>query len=666
MHNYLKHFILALAAFLLAMGAFAQDAKISWGKVPDEDLKMTVYDKDTAAVAVVLFDVGALNLDFSKADIKYLFDRHKRVKILKRAGFGYADISIPFYHTEKLLSLRAQIIQPDGKKIAVEKSSFFEEKPNKFWVIRKFAFPEVQEGSVIEFKYSIESESYFQLKEWYFQGDIPVKWSEYKAALPEWFDYVILRQGKQADISEVNPYKDQVTMNLTRDQSQRSEIITVPVTMREYRTAMKDVPAMKIEAFVTTEDDYLARIRFQLKTVTWPQSPPQQILTNWPDVAKRLMEHESFGLQFSKKGNYYKVWESAQLLLNDAQSVKEKADKLYRFVGGVMTWDEDFGIYTRNSLNQCFEQKKGSAAETNLMLLALFKEAGITAYPALTSTRDHGKMFELYPFISQFNHVMILADIEGQFKIFDVGSIYRPAGFPRISALNGQAWVVIPGKPEWVGIQAPNASSTLVYKSTLDEDGGLSGRFRMKMDGYDAVPHREGLHKEKTAEYWQKKLAEDFPDVSVESASITNLDTLSASLNADLQCSFSGAAQNNGDLMYLAPVLMPPFKENPFKLAQRNYPVEIPYPISYQFVLQLDVPATYEVDELPENLNMELPERGGSFVYQVSRNENTLNINYKLRLDQLEFDPEEYAGLKMFFDQLIAKQEEQIVLKKKD
>ncbi len=111
---------------------------------------------------------------------------------------------------------------------------------------------------------------------------------------------------------------------------------------------------------------------------------------------------------------------------------------------------------------------------------------------------------------------------------------------------------------------------------------------------------------------------------------------------------------------------MPPFKENPFKLAQRNYPVEIPYPISYQFVLQLDVPATYEVDELPENLNIELPERGGSFVYQVSRNENTLNINYKLRLDQLEFDPEEYAGLKMFFDQLIAKQEEQIVLKKKD
>jgi hypothetical protein len=484
-------------------------------------------------------------------------------------------------------------------------------------------------------------------------------------ALPEWFDYVILRQGKQADISEVNPYKDQVTLNISQDQTQRSEIITVPVTMREYRTAMKDVPAMKMESFVTTEDDYLARVRFQLKTVTWPQSVPQQILTNWPDVAKRLMEDESFGLQFSKKSNYSKVWESAQFLLNDAQSVREKAEKLYRFVAGVMTWDEDFGIYTRNSLNQCFEQKKGSAAEMNLMLLALFKEAGITAYPALTSTRDHGKMFELYPFITQFNHVMILADIEGQFKIFDAGSMFRPAGFPRVSALNGQAWAIIPGKPEWVGIIAPNAATTMVYKCNLDEEGGLSGRLRFKFDGYDAVPHREGLHKEKATEYWQTELAEDFADVVVESATVTNLDTLGAALNADLQCSFGGVAQNNGDLMYLSPVVLPPFKENPFKLAERNYPVEIPYPISYQFVVQMEVPANYEVDEMPENINMELPERGASFVYQFSHNGNTLNINYKMRIDQLEFAPEEYAGLKAFFDKLIEKQEEQIVLKKK-
>lgn len=664
--NPLIKIFFACYCMCLATTLPAQDTKIVWGKVPDEDLKMTVYDKDTAAAAVVLFDVGNLKFDFGKSGIKYIFERHKRIKILKRSGFDYADISIPFFNRESVKGLRAQIYLPNGEKSTVEKGGFFDETVSKGgWVLKKFAFPNVQEGAVIEYKFSLESEYFIQLQDWFFQQDIPVRWSEYNLAIPEWFDYVVIRQGRQPDIIDKKMENEKLTISSGSYGTSRTEYYDVPAKVHYYRMAMRDVPAMKMEAFVTTGKDYLARTRFQLKSVQWPQSPLEPYMTTWPDVAKKLLEHESFGQQFLKKNNYNKVWEQASFLLKETTTEKEKAERLYQFVARTITWDEDFGVYTRNSLNKCFEQKKGSAAEMNLMLLALFKEAGIEASPALASTRDHGKPIQIYPILAQFNHVMVLAKIEGKSMLFDAGSPFRPANYPRISALNGSIWAVNMELPQWLDISSTGGSTVISYKCTLAESGNLSGRLRGKYDGYDAVLHREKLHAKKEEEHWKTYLADESGvEVTIESVKTDNLDSISLSLSMDMQCALQGVAQVADDFIYLSPVLLSPFDENPFKLAERNYPVEIPYPINYQFVLQLEIPEGYAIEELPETLNMSLPDKGGLFQYSINSGPNTVNVSYKLRIDQLVFEPDEYAGLKEFFDRIMSKHAEQVVLKK--
>ncbi len=667
MSSFLKTHLFSCAALVCACSLSAQELKVSWGKVPDEDLKMTVYAEDTAAAAVVLFDIGKLTFDFARSGIRYNFERHKRIKILKRAGFDYADIAIPFYHREKLNNLRAQIFQPDGTKNAVEKASFYDAKATKDWVLKKFAFPNVQEGAVIEYRYNLESEYIVQLQDWFFQSDIPVRWSEYTLAVPEWFDYVILQQGRRPDVMDKKTNTENVAVNFSGESAGRTEYAGVPVKVHYHRVLMKNVPAMKMESFITTPDDYLARIRFQLKAVQWPSRTPEPYMTTWSEVARKLMEHDDFGAQFSRKGNYDKVWAQAAPLLAGANSDTEKADRLYQFVSRIMTWDEYFGVYTRSSLNKCFEQKKGSAAEMNLMLLALFKEAGFTAFPVLSSTREHGKTLEVYPFLQQFNHVMVIADIEGKIQLFDAGSAYRPPGYPRVAALNDRAWLVNPDAPQWINIDAPGGASMLSFKGALDEDGNLSGKFRGRFEGYDAFRHREELHAGSGETHWQKHLAVNGLEAVVVSHSVQNkgMDSIALPLQSDIECTLHGAAQINDNFLYLTPVLYPAFSENPFKLAVRNYPVEIPHPISWQFVLQVDLPQGYEVEELPESLNMVLADRGGTFLYHVTRNNNMLSISYRLRIDQLVFEPDEYAGLKEFFDKIIAKQAEQVVLKKK-
>ena len=44
------------------------------------------------------------------------------------------------------------------------------------------------------------------------------------------------------------------------------------------------------------------------------------------------------------------------------------------------------------------------------------------------------------------------------------------------------------------------------------------------------------------------------------------------------------------DIIYVNPILVDSWKENPFKSAQRFYPVEMPYAVDETYILRLDVP----------------------------------------------------------------------------
>src|SRR5690606_27075302 len=58
----------------------------------------------------------------------------------------------------------------------------------------------------------------------------------------------------------------------------------------------------------------------------------------------------------------------------------------------------------------------------------------------------------------------------------------------------------------------------------------------------------------------------------------------------------------NEDIIYLNPMLAEGYKENPFKSATRLYPVEMPYVKDETYLMQLQVPYGYVVDELPKQI----------------------------------------------------------------
>ena len=107
------------------------------------------------------------------------------------------------------------------------------------------------------------------------------------------------------------------------------------------------------------------------------------------------------------------------------------------------------------------------------------------------------------------------------------------------------------------------------------------------------------------------------------------------------------------------------YKENPFKAAERKYPVEMPFAMDEIYTLNMEVPKGYEVDELPKQAKVLFNDNEGFFEYLITKNEEGIQFRSRIKLNKANFKPEDYSTLRDFFAYIVKKQSEQIVFKKK-
>jgi hypothetical protein len=248
----------------------------------------------------------------------------------------------------------------------------------------------------------------------------------------------------------------------------------------------------------------------------------------------------------------------------------------------------------------------------------------------------------------------------------DLGSPLRPAGLPRLSSLNQRGWVVKPGDPKWMPLQAPESRSVVLADFVLDDAGALSGSMKKYHVGYSAVNERESLREDPSAAFLEKTLKERYPGATVDSVRIEKLEKIDEELIENVYCRIPDGVMATGDFMYLSAVFQPLLTENPFKLEKRLFPVDIPYPINDQYMMSLRLPEGYVVEELPESVNLVTPGNGARFRFMVQKkNERELQVVSQLKIEQLHYEPDEYTPLREIFARLIEKQEEQIVLRRR-
>ena len=676
----LSHYTFLLIVILSLLSSnfvFSQKAPIKFGKVSKEELEMKVYEKDTSAEAVVLADYSRTEISYDDQDgFMVRTNVIRRIKILKKAGLDYASVEIPYYfehaeNKERINKLKAQSYSLEGGKIITTKLSkkeVFNEDRSRHRKLKKFAIPNVKVGSVIEYTYLLTSPFLRSLKTWYFQRPIPVKWSEYRIETPEYFNYKHVFGGYlSSDISEVkNSAKTIMLTNSTASNrglgGTKRETTTdqVKYVSTINRWVYKDVPAFRTEKYITTPNDYYARIEFELLSVNYPNSAEKTYTASWDEIGRKLMETDHFGGALNRKITK----ELADEINSRDLPLTQKVAIAYQSICKHMKWNGEYYIFIENTLRSAFNDHTGNVAEVNLALVNLLRGVGVESYPIVLSTRLNGQINTIYPRRSVFNYVIASAVVDGKTILLDATADFLIPGQLPFRCMNGRGLVVKENKTDWINLR----TSEQMYMSIsttlkMDSDGGLTGVVVNRFKGENASNLRHKIRKDGKDRYIEN-IIKDRDDWEIENIQITNESDFLKTLVKNIQISEFNNIDAESDIIYLPVVIDNSIEENPFENETRKYPVDFGMPKHQKYVMSFTLPDNYKVEELPEKLVITLPDKAAVFTFQAQLVGKTLQVYSQLKINKPVFAPEEYKLLREFYTHVIEKLNEQIVLKR--
>lgn len=663
----MKRFLLLLTLVSLSIFADAQKGDFDFGRVTYKELEMSKYDPDTSAVAVVLNEFGRARFN---EEVDVVFEYHARIKILKKEGLKKGDFQIPLFkdgntvdREEKWLSLEAVTYNNESNKIVESKfdnKDFFLERYNKNFNVAKFALPNVKVGSIIEVKYTTSSPYYFQFHTWEFQDDIPKIYSEFWAEIPGNFVYSIsLRGFNNLKVNTNEIMRDCFHMPGTGSSGYTSG--KSDCALGKY--VMENIPALREERFMTSKNNFLSAIYFELSEMTGANGVKVKFSEEWSDVDKKLKEHDYFGLKIKKARKFME--DIVTPLVATEPDELAKAKKIYDFFKSHYEWDETVQKYTDADIKKVYDTKKGSSADINLALVGALQSVDLNADPVLISTRDHIVPFKLHPQRSDFNYVVASVRVNNQLYLLDATDDFLPFGVLPMRCLNDQGRIISKEESGWVNLTPTQRQKTVITMNVkLDEAGELKGTMSLQYSGYDAIDQRKKINGKSKEEY-VKELTKELNDAAIENYTVENETDLSKPLVEKMDVTLAGGEGSGSSIVYFNPFVMNRYEKNPFQSNERLYPVDLGAPIETGFYINVELPEGMMVDEAPKSIAFSLPNSGGKCLVNVSNTGGKVSLACVIALNKAIYTSEEYHYLKEFFARIVQIQQSSFVFKKK-
>ena len=661
-----------------------QPVEIKFGKPEPADFQAKNFVGDSTAPAVVLYDYGSTRFRLKGSSFQLETERVTRIKILKKAGYDVATVEIPLYHRdlneEKVVGLRGFTYNEAGgkiEKVKLETGQAFTEERTKNLKVRKFTLPGVREGAVIEYAYTVTSDFLFNFQDWTFQREIPTRWSEFKAEIPEYFDYKMLMQGYEP-LALQTQASNQTQYSLRQERepaigmssaipstghtSSEMSIITAQAT--SYHWAMQNVPALRDEPYMTTMRDYVARLNFELAGQRMPGGAYQNVAGSWEKINADLLASPEFGGQLGRLG----FLEAAlKPLVAQYPEPAARAAAVRELVLKSVKYDGTNRYSASGALKKSYELHRGSSADVNLLLIAALRQAGLAAQPVLLSTRAHGRVNQAFPLLEQFNYVIgVLPLADNKELLLDATEPLLPCGVLPTRCLS-QTGRLVADKDQagrWVSLlPSQRHNHYQEIKLTLDEQGNLTGKVHEEHAGYAGAAVREKLQQLGEKKYLTE-LASHHPSWEFPAYTFAEVTEVGRPLTLNYEVRQPASTPGVAKELYVSPLAAFGENHNPFHHAERTYPVDLGAANQDVIMLTLTLPAGYTA-ELPKAAAISLPEQGGRFVYSASSpTPGTVQLVSRLSLDKPVYGAEEYASLREFYRLALAKQAEALVIKK--
>lgn len=648
-------FILLVALLFSLSSTYSQERQTTkFGEPSESELAMTIYEKDTTAAAVVLFEQGYYDFETVGDYIRLIKKVYRKIKVFNAKKYDGGTVEIPLLvangTSEKVTRYNALTHNGPIKTYVAADAIFVTSRNNER--VCKIVFPNVTNGSIIEYTYTLESPFFFNFNGWEFQGELPKLYSEFISEIAGNFRYKSVLYGDQSLYFQ----SSKVVPNCFRPADHYSAADCVTSVY-----SMIDVPAFNREDYMLSASNYISRIDFEPLEFVGHFGGTTKFSNDWDDVDKLYKKGDYVGKALNKKGYFKRHLPDSILIISDNL---EKAKAIYSFIQNHFTWNGTF-YSSETEVKDAFVEKKGSVPEINLSLINALEAADLDAKLMLLSTRQNGLPTELYPVMTKFNYTVAVLKIENETYLLDATNKQTPFAVLPFHALNIQGRVMdfkngsywLPIEPFKQNIHYANA------QITASANGDFIGKVSQASYGYIGLGKRSTIEEGTLQEYIITQ-ENDKAGIEIEQYQVEDLNAIEKPLKESYNVIIE--PETVGDKVLLYPFFNKTYiSENPFKMKERSYPIDFGFPFTNTYLISIDLKDIYKVEHLPESRIIKLPGDDGECLVTYISEGSKVNIRFNMKLNAYRFPSDAYQSLKEYFGTMITMlKEEAIILKK--
>ena len=621
--------LIIISAFSLSVKAQTNPAVTPkaepYGQIDMADLEMKTCDFEKDANAEVLFDKASVITSNGM-----LLERHVRIKIFNDFGKNEANIRIVSGENIKTADFKGETINLNDGKVEVtpldKKQSYIEKLDNQHSALI-FTLPNVRAGSVIEYKYSLYI-GFFSA--WYFQSDIPTRYSEIETVFSA-------NQGINAIPYVKQPYIKNVS---SADEAKQVK-------------ALANIHSLPDEPFMGARNDVLQRIEY---------IGLHKTLYTWPVISNLVLASPGFGGQFERSipGEMEIVKQAKSLKSDD-----EKIAFIFNDVKNSMKWNEVTQYYSMDGVVRAWNNKTGNSGEINMIVYRLLKKTGIKAYPMLTSSRNNGKISPDNPNTVHLNNTVVFIPIDSaKYYVLDATSKFNQFNVIPVDNLNTYGLSLDDKNSEYKLVFLTDiepSTQSVFLNAEIKPDGKMTGTLERTSYSYNKT---SALQKYKTdgEEKYIKFLCDSDNNIKMAAVKLNDMevDSLPLSLKADFTIDLGGAE----NYIYFKTNLFMTMGANPFLSESRFSDIDFGYLDNYSVSGIYKLPEGYKTEALPKSITIVMPDQSIVFKRIVAEDNGTVVVRYALNHKKTIYFSDNYQDLRGFYKKMYEMLNEQIVLKK--
>jgi Domain of Unknown Function with PDB structure (DUF3857)/Transglutaminase-like superfamily len=637
-----------LPLFAIAVLISSQARADQWTKPTPEELQMTADPADPSAAAICLLRDERVD---DKIHVHYVY---MRIKILTEKGKEYADQEISEGTQLKIQGVEGRTIHSDGTVIPFTGKPYqklVEKAGTQKYKATVFSLPDVQVGSILEFRYTLEYESNLVFSpRWYLQGPLYTRKAHFYFLPSEH----ALDDGHGGVIKGHTAYAAYLPSGAA---------VSYAPSSKSYSLDVQNIPAFPEEELMPPIHNYMYRALFYYTGARTSEE-------YWSDEGKFWSRSVD---RFIDAGKLSSV---VTQIVSPSDTPAQKLQKIY---GAVMkientsftrqhsgAEDKAQGVRIKTAAD-IWEQKRGNRDEITRLFVGLARAAGFRAYVGYVTNRDRNFFAVDYLTMDQLDDEIAILPIDGKDQFFDPGERYAAYGELHWKHTATQGLRQIEKGTALLSTPIPAYKSTTVLRTAyldVQPDGKVTGSLRLILTGVPALHWREfALSNDEDALQQQltNTVQEQMP-AGIEVKALHFMGLADWEKNLQVVFSVNGSMGTvTGKRVFLPATFFESTSHPLFALEKRTMPVDLSYPYIREDSVTMKLPQSLDVESLPKDTEFSYPQNA-LYSAKFTREAGTVKAVRVMAVANVIYQSSEYPALKDFYQKVNAKDKEPAVL----